>query len=144
MPEMPESPELDLSQLQPGRRGSTTLVVGEEHTAAHLGSGRAPVLATPIMIALMEAAAVDSIERALPGGCESLGVRIDVEHAAPTPVGMTVTATAELSGVSGRTLTFRLEARDEAGVVGKGRHTRVVVDSERFRAKAGARRPQVT
>ena len=136
---MPDSPDLDLSQLQPGRRGSAILVVGEEHTAARVGSGRAPVLATPIMIALMEAAAVDCIERALPAGHESLGVRIDVEHAAPTPVGMTVTATAELSGLRGRTLSFLVEARDDGGVVGKGQHTRVVVDSERFRAKVRAR-----
>jgi fluoroacetyl-CoA thioesterase len=127
--------DLDLSHLQPGRSGSATLVVGAEHTAPHVGSGRAPVLATPIMIARMEAAAVDCVEDALPIGHESLGVRIEVEHSAPTPVGMTVTATAELSGVSGRTLSFRLEARDDAGIVGKGQHTRVVVDTERFRAK---------
>lgn len=140
---MPESPAPDLSQLRPGRTGSATLVVGEEHTAPRLGSGRAPVLATPIMIALMEAAAVDCIEPALPAGYESLGVRIDVEHTAPTPVGMTVTATAELIGVGGRTLSFRVEARDDGGVVGKGQHTRVVVDSARFRAKARAKRTPV-
>lgn len=110
-------------------------MVGEEHTAAHVGSGRAPVLATPIMVALMEAAAVDCIERAVPAGHESLGVRIDVEHSSPTPVGMRITATAELSEVNGRMLSFHLEARDEGGVIGKGRHMRVVVDSERFRAK---------
>jgi len=136
---MPESPEPDLSQL-PGRRGSASLLIGEEHTALHLGSGRAPVLATPIMIALMEAAAVDGIERALPSGCESLGVHLDVEHIAPTPVGLRVTATAEVSAASGRTVTFAVEARDDTGVIGKGRHTRVVVDSGRFRAKAEAKR----
>ena len=140
---MPAGPELDLSQLQPGRSGRTALVVGSDHTAAHVGSGRAPVLATPIMIALMEAAAVDCIESALPAGHESLGVRIEVEHSAPTPVGMTVTATAELTEVSGRTLAFRLEARDDAGVVGKGRHTRVIVDSERFRAKVRAKQTPI-
>lgn len=76
-------------------------------------------------------------------GHESLGVRIDVEHSAPTPVGMTVTATAELLEVSGRTLSFRVEARDDGGVIGKGRHTRVVVDAERFRAKVAAKRTPV-
>jgi fluoroacetyl-CoA thioesterase len=139
---MPAGPELDLSQLQPGRSGHAALVVGSEHTAAHVGSGRAPVLATPIMIAL-EAAAVDCIESALPAGHESLGVRIEVEHSAPTPIGMTVTATAELTEVSGRTLAFQLEARDDAGVVGKGRHTRVIVDSERFRAKVRTKQTPV-
>ena len=133
---MPAGSELDLSQLQPGRTGPATLVVGAEHTAAHVGSGRAPVLARPIMIALMEAAAVDCIERALPAGHESLGVRIEVEHSAPTPVGMTVTATAELTAVDGRRLDISTWRRATTrGVIGKGRHTRVVVDSERFRAK---------
>jgi predicted thioesterase len=139
---LPESPELDLSKL-PGRRGSASLLVGEEHTASHVGSGQAPVLATPIMIALMEAAAVDGVERTLPAGCESLGGHLDVEHIAPTPVGLWVTVTAEVSAVSGRTVTFAVEARDDAGVIGKGRHTRVVVDSGRFRAKAEAKRAQV-
>lgn len=140
---MAASREPDLSPLKPGRNGSATLVVGEVHTAARVGSGRAPVLATPMMIALMEAAAVDCVEEALPSGHESLGVRIDVEHSAPTPVGMTVTATAELLEVSGRTLSFRVEARDDGGVIGKGRHTRVVVDAERFRAKVAAKRTPV-
>ena len=140
---MPAGPELDLSQLQPGRCGRAALVIGPEHTAAHVGSGRAPVLATPIMIALMEAAAVDCVESALPAGHESLGVRIEVEHSAPTPIGMAVTATAELTEVSGRTLAFRLEARNDAGVVGKGRHTRVIVDSERFRAKVRAKQTPI-
>jgi fluoroacetyl-CoA thioesterase len=140
---MPAGPELNLSQLQPGRTGKAALAVGSEHTAAHVGSGRAPVLATPIMIALMEAAAVDCVEGVLPAVHESLGVRIEAEHLGPTPIGMTVTATAELTEVSGRTLVFRLEARDDAGVVGKGRHTRVIVDSERFRAKIRAKQTPV-
>jgi fluoroacetyl-CoA thioesterase len=122
-------------QLKPGLLGTATLVVGEEHTAPRLGSGRAPVLATPIMVALMEAAAVDCVEPLLGEGQESLGVRIDVAHTAGTPVGLAVTATAELKEVSGRKLTFYVEARDAREVVGKGRHERVVVDAARFRAK---------
>ena len=131
--------ESDLTHLQLGRTGTASLIVGEEHTADWIGSGRAPVLATPILVAVMERAAVACIEAALPAGKESLGVRIEVEHIAPTPVGMGVTATAELIEVSGRTLTFRVEARDDGGAIGTGRHTRVVVDSERFRAKASAK-----
>ena len=132
--------EPDLTHLEPGRTGTASLVVGEEHTAAWIGSGSAPVLATPMLVALMERAAVACIEAALPAGHESLGVRIEVEHIAPTPIGMSVTATAELTEVSGRTLTFRVEARDDGGTIGAGRHTRVVVDSERFRAKASGKR----
>ncbi len=126
-------------QLKPGLLGTATLVVGEEHTAPRLGSGRAPVLATPIMIALMEAAAVDCVERLLAEGQESLGVRVDVNHTAGTPIGLAVTATAELKEVSGRKLTFYVEARDAHEVIGKGRHERVIVDAERFRAKVRAK-----
>jgi predicted thioesterase len=115
--------------------------VREEHTAEKVGSGRAPVLATPAMIAVMEAAAVDCIERHLAENQESLGVRVDVEHVAPTPVGMTVTAMATLAHMDGRTATFDVEARDEAELIGKGRHVRVLVEKERFRAKVRAKSP---
>lgn len=125
--------------LKPGLLGTATLIVGEEHTAPRLGSGRAPVLATPIMIALMEAAAVDCVERLLGEGQESLGVRIGVDHTAGTPVGLAVTATAELKEVDGRKLVFYVEARDAREIIGKGRHERVVVDSERFHAKVRAK-----
>jgi len=131
----------DLKRLQPGLVGTASMQVSEEHTAASLGSGRASVLATPMMIALMEAAAVDCVERFLPEGMESLGTRVEVEHMAPTPPGFTVTATAELLEVKGRTLVFRVEARDTREIVGKGTHARVVVDAQRFRSKAGAKLP---
>ncbi len=126
--------------LKPGLLGTATMVVGEEHTAARLRSGRAPVLATPIMIALMEAAAVDCVERLLPEGQESLGVRVEVDHTAATPIGLAVTATAELKEVSGRTLVFYVEARDPREIIGKGRHERVVVDSEQFLTKVRGKR----
>lgn len=112
----------DLKRLKPGLVGKASMQVGEEHTAASLGSGRAPVLASPIMIALMEAAAVDCVERFLPEGLESLGIRVEVEHIAATPPGFTVTATAELLTVSGRELAFRVEARDSPRNRGQG-HT---------------------
>jgi fluoroacetyl-CoA thioesterase len=128
--------------LKPGLLGTATLVVGEEHTAPRLGSGRAPVLATPIMVALMEAAAVDCVERLFAEGQESLGVRIEVDHTAPTPIGLAVTATAELKEIDGRRLIFNVEARDSREVIGKGRHARIVVDAERFLAKVRAKGAQ--
>ena len=131
----------DLKRLKPGLVGTSSMQVGVEHTAASLGSGRAPVLASPMMIALMEAAAVDCVERFLPEGLESLGIRVEVEHIAATPPGFTVTATAELLTVSGRELAFRVEARDSREIVGKGTHSRVVVDTHRFRSKAEAKLP---
>ncbi len=131
----------DLKRLKPGLVGTASMQVGDEHTAASLGSGRAPVLASPMMIALMEAAAVDCVERYLPEGLESLGIRVEVEHLAATPPGFTVTATAELLEVSGRKLIFRVEARDAREIVGKGTHTRAVVDAVSFRSKAEAKLP---
>ncbi len=125
----------DLSNLEPGLAGTASLQVSDEHTALHMKSGRARTLSSPIMIALMEQAAVDCVEQRLPEGHESLGVRVEVDHVAPTPVGEPVTATAELLNVSGRKLTFRIEARDNLEVIGKGTHERVVVDSRRFDAK---------
>lgn len=123
--------------LNPGLRGTASLLVGVEHTAERLGSGQAPVLASPVLITLMEAAAVDCVERLLAEGEESLGVKVDVEHVAPTPVGMAVTATAELREVSGRQLTFAVEARDARETIGRGRHVRVVVDKAPFAPRSG-------
>ena len=123
---------LDLSEVRPGLTGSAELVVGEEHTAPFVGSGRVRVLATPVMINPIEAAALDAVERLLPPGHQSLGTRLDVRHYAATPVGMRVRATAELVKVDGRTLDFRVEARDEIEPIGDGLHERVVVNVARF------------
>ena len=101
-----------LSRIGPGLTGSATLVVGPEHTAPFVGSGRIAVLATPVMINLIEAAALAAIEHLLPTGHQSLGTHLDVSHVAATPVGLRVTATAEVTGTEGRTVTFRVEARD--------------------------------
>jgi fluoroacetyl-CoA thioesterase len=136
---MPTSMNDDRSGLQPGRVGSVTLIVAEEHTAPRLGSGRAPVFGSPAMIALFEAAAVACVEDQLADGQETLGVHLDVEHIAATPAGLSVTATAQLIEVSGRKLVFKVEARDARELIGRGRHTRIVVDSARFRAKVAAK-----
>jgi predicted thioesterase len=125
--------------LQPGRIGSASVVVDEAHTAPRLGSGRAPVFASPAMIALIEAAAVACVEDQLDPRQETLGIHLDVEHIAATPVGLNVTATAELIERNGRKLVFKVEARDERELIGRGRHTRVIVDSARFRAKVAAK-----
>lgn len=127
--------------LERGRIGSASVVVDEAHTAPRLGSGRAPVFASPALIALMEAAAVDCVEASLAPGQETLGVHLDVEHIAATPVGHKVTATAELIERDGRKLVFKVEARDERELIGRGRHTRIIVDSERFRSKVAAKQP---
>ncbi|MDH4175190.1 MAG: thioesterase family protein [Betaproteobacteria bacterium] len=121
-----------MDALKPGLRGSAELLVGEEHTAPRVGSGRVHVLATPVMINLIEAAALDAVERLLPEGRQSLGTVLNVRHTAATPVGMRVTATAEVTGVEGRTIRFRVEARDEKELIGDGTHERVVVNVAKF------------
>jgi len=122
----------DLTSLEPGLTGTATLIVGPEHTAPRVGSGRVPVLATPVMINVIEAAALNAIEHLLPAGYQSLGIHLDVRHFAATPVGLTVTANAEVIAVEGRTITFRVEARDDREPIGDGMHQRVVVNVARF------------
>ena len=128
-----------LQGLHAGLKGESTLLVGEEHTAARVGSGRIHVLATPVMINLFEAAALAAVEKYLPEGYQSLGTALNVRHIAATPVGMRVTATAEVVKVDGRALGFRLEARDEAELIGDGTHERVVVNVARFDARVQAK-----
>ena len=127
---------LDLpSDLQPGLSGTAEIVVGTRDTAPHVGSGKIGVLATPVMVNLMEAAALQAVERYMPPGFQTVGTHLDVRHFAATPVGMTVRARAELERVEGRTLTFRLQATDDRELVGEGVHERLIINVERFDAR---------
>jgi fluoroacetyl-CoA thioesterase len=123
---------LDLSAIHPGLVGTSSLTVAAEHTAPRVGSGRIAVLATPVMINVIEAAALAAVEHLLPEGHQSLGIHLDVRHFAATPIGMRVTATAEVTAVEDRTISFRVEARDEVETIGDGTHERVVVNVARF------------
>ena len=118
--------------IRPGLTGTAELIVGEQHTAPRIGSGRIRVLATPVMINLIEAAALAAVEQSLPEDHQSLGTHLDVSHVAATPVGMRVRATAEVVRVEGRTIHFRVRAEDERELIGEGTHKRVVVNLERF------------
>src|SRR5436309_4085342 len=97
-----QDPMTDFSALKEGLTGSAGITVGEEHTAPRVGSGRVHVLATPVMINLMEAAALDAIEALLPPGHQSLGTQLNVGHYAATPVGMGLRASAAVTGLEGR------------------------------------------
>lgn len=119
-------------EVRPGLTGRAELVVGTNDTAPRVGSGRIAVLATPVMIGVIEAAALEAVEHLLADGTQSLGTQLDVSHLAATPVGMRLTATAELVAVDGRQLTFRVRAEDELDLVSEGSHSRVVVDVARF------------
>ena|SRR6185436_10042384 len=124
---------MDLSSLiRPGLTGRAELVVGEEHTAPRVGSGKVHVLATPVMINLIEAAALDALDRHLPQGYQSLGTLLNVRHVAATPVGMRVFASVVIEKIENRTVSFRVEAKDEKELIGDGTHERVVVNVEKF------------
>jgi len=124
---------MDLSSLvRIGVSANQSLVVLDEHTAPHVGSGVAPVLATPVLVNLFEAAALAAVEHLLPHGYQSLGTKLNIEHFAATPKGMRTEVVAEVTAVRGRTLCFTLSARDEVETIGQGSHERVVVSVDRF------------
>ncbi|MGE0341127.1 MAG: thioesterase family protein [Xanthobacteraceae bacterium] len=120
------------SAIKAGTTGTAELVVGEEHTAPRVGSGKIRVLATPVMINLIEAAALNAAEHLLPAGHQSLGTLLNVKHIAATPVGMKIKATATVTKVEGRNIYFDVTAVDEKEEIGGGTHERVVVNVERF------------
>jgi fluoroacetyl-CoA thioesterase len=119
-------------EIKPGLRGTSTLVVADEHTAAHFGAGGVRVFGTPMMIGLMENAAFSIVQMLLSEGQTSVGTRVDIRHLAATPIGMQVTATAELIEVDGRRLLFHVEARDERELIGEGQHERAIINLDRF------------
>lgn len=131
----------DLSRIHVGLTGTARVIVTDAQLATTVGSGDALVFASPMMVALMEAAAVDAIKAALPDGYQSLGMHLDVSHTAPTPLGLTVTASATLIAVAGRKLTFEVSANDGVERIGAGTHTRVVVDTPRFMLRLAAKAP---
>ena len=123
---------MSLEALRPGLTGRAELVVKEEHTAPRVGSGKVHVLATPVMINLFEAAALDAVDQFLPEGYQSLGTVLNVRHIAATPVGIKVFSVAKIIKIEGRTVYLSVEARDEKELIGDGTHERVVVNVEKF------------
>lgn len=109
------------------------------NTAIALGSGDLPVLATPAMIALMEEAAMKLAAAKLPADATSVGVMMQTTHSAATPLDMKIRATAELTAIDGRKLTFAVAAYDTAGSIGSGIHERFIVDREKFMRKINAK-----
>lgn len=122
--------------LVPGLHGSAKLVVGHEDTALAMRSGDVPVLATPRLIALCEEASIGAVADELRPGQTTVGMRVQIDHLAPTSVGSSVAAEASLEKVQGRRLTFTVSVSDHCGLVAAGKVTRVVVETERFLEKA--------
>lgn len=123
--------------LEAGLSARSTTTVTAENTAAAMGSGDLPVFATPAMVALMEHAAMEAVAGELPAGSTTVGSEMNASHLKPSKLGAEITATAVLTAVEGRKLTFNVGARDEGGVIGEGIHIRYIVDRERFMAKLG-------
>lgn len=131
---------MDLSScLQVGDSVTQNTLVLDEHTAPHVGSGKAKVLATPVLVNLFEAAALAVIEPNLSTGTQSLGTRLEINHTAATPTRMNVEVTATLTKIEGRMVTFQLAARDEVEGIASGSHERVVVDKQKFDLRVQAK-----
>lgn len=125
--------------LEVGIKHSKTETVTDNNTAAALGSGLLPVYATPAMIALLEGCCAEAVAPELEEGCTTVGTKLEVEHVAATPLGMEVCCSCELIEVDRRRLVFTVEIVDKAGVIGKGKHERFIVPSEKFMAKTNAK-----
>lgn len=121
--------------METGLKHTSTLVVEEKHAALNIGSGDLNVLATPVMLALMENAAMKAVESSLPEGATTVGGHISSSHLKPTAIGKTVSATALLTAVKGRKLTFKITAEDGNGIIGEGEHLRFIVDRHKFMEK---------
>ena len=121
--------------LEVGIRDHQEEIVTDSLTAKTMGSGVMDVYATPAMLALMEKTAFTSVAPYLNEGCGTVGIKVEIEHLASSPVGMKIKCDSELIGIEGRKLIFRVEASDEKGMIGKGTHERFIVESEKFQEK---------
>lgn len=131
-----------MSNLKTGIKGEASVAVNDSNTAVAYGSGGVSVFATPAMIGLMEKAALTSVDPLLEVGMTTVGTRIDVQHLAATPIGMNVVAVSELVEVEGKRLLFRVEARDDLELVGRGSHERYIVPMQKFLDRASAKKKQ--
>ena len=121
--------------IEIGLKHTSEMTVTDPVTAIAVGSGDMPVLATPMMMALMENAAMLAVRDELPQGCTTVGGHIAASPLKPTPVGATVTATATVTHVEGRKIEFKVEAHCGDTLLGEGTHLRFIVDREKFMSR---------
>lgn len=126
--------------LQVGMKAEKSDCVSENNTAIKFGSGGVAVYATPAMIGLMEGTCLAAVDPVLPEGMATVGTHLDVKHMAATPMGMKVRATAELLEISGKRLSFKVEAFDEKEKIGEGTHQRYIISLEKFLQNAEAKK----
>lgn len=122
-----------------GTSNSAQVTVTRELTVAHFHPEMPEAYGTPMMIYLMEVAAADAIQPFLPDGWVSVGTAVNVRHLAATPVGAVVSASARVISVSGRTVTFSVEAHDGVELIGEGTHSRMMVDLARFNLRVATK-----
>ena len=123
-------------EITTGITGEKSVAVKIENTALAMGSGTLRVFATPAMIALIEGCCAESVENMLPQGITTVGTKIEVEHLAASPLGASILCKSKLTAYDGRRLDFEVEVFDNAGLIGKGTHTRFTVNAQRFIDKA--------
>ncbi len=121
--------------LTAGLTGTAAAAVTASNTAAAMKSGSLNVFATPSMCALMEEAACAAVNAHLEPGCGTVGISLNITHDRATAMGDIVNASATLTAVEGRKLTFRVEARDSKGLIGQGTHQRFIINNDKFMAR---------
>jgi len=122
-----------MREIPRGARGTFSLIVEPEHLANQFKDAMLPpVFSTPVMVMVLENAALNAIRAYLEPGESAVGTRVDVRHLAATPAGMRVVGEAEVTGVEGRRISFRVSARDEREEIGAGSHERFVIDMAKF------------
>ena len=128
-----------MSEITIGLTNEKSVAVKIENTALAMGSGTLRVFATPAMIALIEGCCAESVEDMLPEGMTTVGTRIEAEHLSASPLGASILCKSTLTAFDGRKLDFEVEVYDNAGLIGKGTHTRFTVDAEKFVNKTYAK-----
>lgn len=130
--------------LELGIKCERTMTVREEDTAISMCSGAMHVLATPVMICLMEETAFLSVNDKLESGMGTVGTDVNIKHISPTPVGMEIRCESELVGINGRALTFSVKAYDKYGLIGEGTHERFIIDEKKFQQKCDQKSVSLT
>ena len=125
--------------LSPGITNKKSVAVTIENTALAMGSGTLRVFATPAMVALIEGCCAESVEDLIGEGMTTVGVTVNVKHLSPSPLGASVLCKSKLTKTDDRRLDFEAEVYDSAGLIGKGTHSRFIVDADKFSAKTYAK-----
>lgn len=128
------------NKIKIGLSSEARAIVTDENTACAMGSGCLRVFATPAMCCLMEKAASELMDSLVEEGSTTVGTALSIAHTAATPVGMEVVARAEITGIDGRKISFRVTACDEVGEIGSGTHERFVVLKEKFQSRTDGKK----